>query len=256
MILSTDASDVGIGAVLSQPGPNGEEEVIAFFSRKLTAPEKNYTVTEREFLAILFGLSKARPFLFNTTVHIFTDHHALRFLLGNRDTTGRLCRWSLALEKYNVRIFYKPGRDNANADALSRLPAAADAVVVDINLATLPPPLRHHTLSVVSLPPIASPTFVLTRGQSALVQQFFPQPLPQPISAPSLPATLPPIPASLSSTDPVPMDSSEGGGDSSEENPGVATTPLSEPQWIAPADSVIQHPMDPIVPMELRTAAQ
>lgn len=103
--LHCDASNVGLGDVLSQLDEvSGTDRPIAFYSRRLSPAECNYSVTERELLAVIFAVSKTRPYIFGRTTEVVTDHAALRFLLGTKDLSGRLARWSLALQQFDLNV--------------------------------------------------------------------------------------------------------------------------------------------------------
>ena len=118
-ILQTDASGVGVGAVLSQ----GEEEdhPIAYFSRKLLPREKAYSTVEKECLAIVLAVRHFQPYLLGKPFMVQTDHRALQWLNTFRESNSRLTRWSLALQPYTFTIQHRKGQSNANADTLSRL---------------------------------------------------------------------------------------------------------------------------------------
>ncbi len=118
-ILQTDASGTGVRAVLSQ----GEEEdrQIAYFSRKLLHRERAYSTVEKECLAIVLAIKHFRPYLLGRSFVVQTDHRALRWLHQFRERNTRLTRWSLLLQPYNFTVQHRKGRNNANADALSRL---------------------------------------------------------------------------------------------------------------------------------------
>ena len=121
-ILDTDASDVGIGAVLSQIHQDGSEHVICYASRILTKPERNYCVTRKELLAVVTFLKHFRQYLIGRQFTIRTDHGALTWLRNFKAPEGQMARWLEKLQDYQFTITHRPGRKHNNADALSRLP--------------------------------------------------------------------------------------------------------------------------------------
>lgn len=118
-IVTTDASDYAIGAVLSQ-GKVGSDRLIVYASRVLTRAEQNYNTTEKELLAVVWAVKHFRPYVYGTKFKIVTDHKPLVWLFSINDPGSRLIRWRLKLEEYDYEIIHKAGRANANADALSR----------------------------------------------------------------------------------------------------------------------------------------
>lgn len=119
--LTTDASNYAIGAVLSQ-GEIGKDKPCAYASRTLCPAEQNYNTTEKELLAIVWGIKHFRTYLYGKHFTILTDHQPLRWLFNNKDPSSRLMRWRIMLEEYDYEIRYKRGTQNSNADALSRNP--------------------------------------------------------------------------------------------------------------------------------------
>ena len=114
--LQTDASDRGIGAVLSQCDDEGLEHPVAFFSRKLLPREERYSTIEKECAAT----HAFRVYLLGRKFLIQTDQRALEWLNQFKDNNARLTRWSLALQPFHFTIQYRAGTTNGNADALSR----------------------------------------------------------------------------------------------------------------------------------------
>ena len=119
-ILQTDASDRGVGAVLSQRDDDGMDYPIAYFSKKLLPREVRYSTVEKECLAIKLATHAFRVYLLGRPFIIQTDHRSLKWLDQLKDTNSRLTRWSLALQPYCYTVEYRSGASNGNADALSR----------------------------------------------------------------------------------------------------------------------------------------
>jgi hypothetical protein len=121
-ILHTDASDYAVGAVLAQTDSANKEHVIAYASRILNRAEVNYTVTEKECLAIIWATKHFHNFLQGHAFSIVTDHEAIPWLKKHKQPKGRLARWIIHLSEYEpYTIIKRKGSDHTNADALSRL---------------------------------------------------------------------------------------------------------------------------------------
>ncbi len=126
--LQTDASERGVGAVLSQYGDDGGEHPMAYFSRKLLPREERYATVEKECLAIKVACQSFRVYLLGRPFTIQTDHQALKWLdVCLKENNARLTSWSLALQPYEFTVRYRAGKSNGNADALSRATAVEPA---------------------------------------------------------------------------------------------------------------------------------
>jgi len=115
-----DASGKAVGNTLSQLDENGHDHPIHFVSRQLTSAEKNYTMTEQEGLVVIFSLKKFRHYLLGYKAKIVTDHKALTYLVNKPNPSGRLARWLLLMEEFDIDIVHRPGRRHGNVDGLTR----------------------------------------------------------------------------------------------------------------------------------------
>lgn len=120
-VLDTDASAFCIGGVLSQI-KDGKEQVIAYFSKSLSRPERNYCVTRRELLAVVESVKHFHHYLYGRYFTIRTDHGALNWLMHFKNPEGQMARWMEVLSVYDFAILHRPGKSHGNADGLSRRP--------------------------------------------------------------------------------------------------------------------------------------
>ena len=134
-ILTTDASDVGTGAVLSQVSKDSKERVVGYHSYTLTSAERNYTTSEKEALAVLKAVEYFHSFLDEQKFVLRTDHSALREILLAKQPKGRIARWVSKLSELDYEVTHTPGKKIPHADALSRLPSTDTPVCESVALA-------------------------------------------------------------------------------------------------------------------------
>ena len=96
------------------------EHPIAYVSRSLTAPEINFSVSEKELLAVKWCIKKLRPYLEGYSFTVISDHHSLKWLHNLKDPSGRLARWALDLQQWDFKIIHRKGSLSDLPDALSR----------------------------------------------------------------------------------------------------------------------------------------
>lgn len=120
-IIESDASDLAVGAVLTQIQHNGRR-IIAYFSKKLNSTRRKYAAVEKECLAVLWAIEAFRNYIEGTHFRVITDARSLVWLsrVSAEKGSAKLCRWALKLQQYDFTISYRKGRDNITADCLSR----------------------------------------------------------------------------------------------------------------------------------------
>lgn len=128
--LQCDASNFAVGCILTQAVPEGEK-VIAYASRSLSKSERNYSVTEKECLSVLFGVEKFRCYLEGTRFVVVTDHSSLQWLNSLKNPQGRLARWALKIQEYDYNIIHRKGKLHVAPDALSRIECSLITVSPD-----------------------------------------------------------------------------------------------------------------------------
>ena len=120
--MDTDASDIRVGAVLSQADDSGRECVVAYACRVMTKSERRYCVTCRKLFAVVTFVKQFRPYLLSKKFTLRTDHGSLTWLCNFKEPEVQLAGWLEQLQEYDYTIVHRPGRKYGNADALSRMP--------------------------------------------------------------------------------------------------------------------------------------
>ena len=124
--LYTDASDVAVGAILVQLDDKQVERPVHYVSRCFRGSEKAWSTIEKEAYAIVYALTKLRPYLFGAKFVIYTDHKPLKALFLSEVKNTKVQRWSSLIAEYAAPIEHYRGKLNVRADMLSRIPNHAD----------------------------------------------------------------------------------------------------------------------------------
>ena len=116
-----DASNVAIGAVLSQKDDTNFDYPIYYASRQSVAAEWNYSTTERKALGMVYSIQKFRHYLLDYPFVFHMDHDALKYMINKSQLSGRIAMWVLLLQEFTFTIHVRPCKKHANADHLSWL---------------------------------------------------------------------------------------------------------------------------------------
>ena len=121
-MLETDASSDGLGAVLLQEGEDGKLHPIAYGSRSLTKAERNYHLGKTKFLSLKWAvMDHFKEYLIYQPFVVWTDNNPLTYLFTTPNLNAYRHQWVASLANFNFTIEYQCGRNNAAADALSRV---------------------------------------------------------------------------------------------------------------------------------------
>ena len=174
--LFCDASYSGIAWALVQADDQGRPRAVHYSGRGLAAPEKNYHITDLEALALVCAVKELHNYICNTKTHVYTDHISLRYLQSLRSSPqGRLLRYALILQPYDLEIHYQPGKTNKLADFLSRLqwpdhvPETPDNSVLSTDICVDRINTIHAQASNTSTPSNHEPELVQDATESSLV---------------------------------------------------------------------------------------
>ena len=135
-----------MGGVLGQK-ENQDYYAIYFIKKNLTPAELNYTVTENEFLAVVHAINKFRHYITGYDVFVHTDHSAIKFLMNKYMISGRVTRWILLFQEFNITIIDKPWKENPVVYFLSRITQDNENIPVDDDF-----PDEHLFVFVVKMP--------------------------------------------------------------------------------------------------------
>lgn len=138
-LVQCDASDHSIGGVISQKDENSDDDrPIAFVSRKLRGAELNYTITEKECLAVIFAIEKFNQYIEGVKFDVITDHSALIWLWGQKELKGRLARWVMRIQQYDFDVIHIKGKCNVVPDAISRFPPDESIALIEFSAVDIP----------------------------------------------------------------------------------------------------------------------
>lgn len=130
--LHTDASKMGVGAILFQKQESGEFKPVAYYSRQTSPEEQHFSAYELETLAVVSALSKFRSYLFGMSFVVVTDCNSLRATFMKRDMIPRVARWWSLIQEFDCDVIYKSGKTMLHVDALSRNPIPNDPIDLDL----------------------------------------------------------------------------------------------------------------------------
>lgn len=170
--LQTDASAIGMSAVLYQEGEEGQKRIISHASAKFKGAELNYHANEAECFAAVWSIKRYRPYLENRQFTLRTDSRSLTWLERFKENKQKLVRWALLLQEFDFTIEHVSGRDNELPDFLSRNPEPEDPTEdIDASIEKLAVPkirsLNPENTNTVSLNVLDNPFQIIEEKQRA-----------------------------------------------------------------------------------------
>ena len=114
--LYTDACDYAVGAILVQEDDTGTERVFQYLSHSLSSVQRRWATIEKEAYAVVYAISKLRPYLYRAEFTVYTDHKPLTSLFTKEMQNTKIQRWAVLLSEYEAKIQYRQGKNNIRAD--------------------------------------------------------------------------------------------------------------------------------------------
>ena len=153
-VLETDASALGLGAVLSQPARDGRLHPVAYASRSLSPQEKRYAITELETLAVVWAVSHFHAYLYGHDVQVFTDHSAVKAVLETPNPSGKHARWWSRTFGSGIKNLCPVGGDHTHTSVTDVQVAQVRSTAKDVAellqtppVDTIPDTSNHFSLS-------------------------------------------------------------------------------------------------------------
>ena len=129
--LYTNACDYAVGVILVQEDDSGTERVIQYVSHSLSSVQRRWATIEKEAYAVVYDISKLRPYLYGADFTVYTNHKPLTSLFTKEMLNTKIQRWAVLLSEYGVTIQNRKGKNNIPVDMLSRIPPETGINTID-----------------------------------------------------------------------------------------------------------------------------